>query len=195
MEDPADQGVTWVGYPLEVLRVLDSVYLDQAERDFLDYVRRTLAASQSYGGRYNASGEFGALYTASDELTAWLEVAARYERQGIVGLPPTMGFIGLVVSAGRYVDLTDEETRGAWDADIRALISEKPSSSEEEHCWNVGRTVRAVADFLMAPSARAEGANIPLFPDRENGELRYSLRSVQRGRVPRDLVQQAGEEW
>jgi hypothetical protein len=81
-DDLAEQGLTWVGRPLEVVRILDSVYLDQARNDFLGYVRGTLAVSQSLGGRFNPPGEFGALYTAGDEATAWEEVAARYRRQG-----------------------------------------------------------------------------------------------------------------
>jgi RES domain-containing protein len=195
LEEPGDQGVTWVGFPLEVIRVLESVYLDQAERDFASYIRETLAASQRYGGRYNPTCEFGAIYTASDEETAWQEVAARYEREGVHGLPPTMGFVGILVRAGRYVDLNDVKTRQAWDADAGALRAIAPTQTEAENCWAIGRAVRAVADFLMAPSARGTGANIPLFTDRENSELVYTLQSIQRGRIPSEFAQRPTEAW
>lgn len=194
-EEPVDQGVTWVGFPLEVIRVFDSVYPDQAERDLASYIRGTLAASQRYGGRYNPACEFGAIYTASDEETAWQEVAARYEREGVHGLPPTMGFAGFLVRAGRYVDMTDVKTREAWDADAGTLRGIAPTQIEAEHCWAIGRAVRAVADFLMTPSARGTGANIPLFPDRQNSELVYTLQSVQRGRIPSAFAQRPTEAW
>lgn len=195
LTEPDDQGVTLVGYPLEIVRVADSVYLDQARHNFPAYIHRTLAASQAFGGRYNRAGEFGAIYTASDEETAWREVAARYAREGIDGLPPTMGLVGIVVRAGRYVDLSDNEVRRAWDANDSALRSAKPTPAQAEHCWDLGRAIRAVADFLVAPSARGPGSNVPLFPDRESGELDYDLQFVKRGRVPDDLEQRPTEEW
>lgn len=98
------QGLTWVGRPLELVRALDAVYLDQARVNFDAYVFTTLRYSQAAGGRYNPPGEFGALYTSDDEATAWEEIAARFRRQGIAALPSDMGILGVLVPVGRYVD-------------------------------------------------------------------------------------------
>lgn len=194
-DDIAEQGLTWVGRPLEVVRILDSVYLDQARSDFRGYVRATLAGSQATGGRFNPLGEFGALYMASDDATAWEEVAARYRRQGIRGLPPDMGLIGVLITVGRFADLTDDETRRLWEVPLTALTSNDPSPEEKEVCWSVSRAVRAMADFLQSPSARADGMNVPLYPDRENGDLRMELQFADRRAVPAVLRQVAQESW
>lgn len=60
-------------------------------------------------------------------------------------------------------------------------------------CWVVARSIRVVADFLQAPSARADGMNVPLFPDREQSELRLELQFTRRSTVPGHLQQQARE--
>lgn len=193
--DASEQGLTWVGRPLEVVRVLDSVYLDQARNDFPAYVRGTLAVSQSAGGRFNPPGEFGALYTAGDEATAWEEVAARFRRQGVRNLPPDMGVIGILITVGRFADLADEPTRGLWEISEAALTSSDPSPDERDACWALSRAVRAVADFLQSPSARADGVNIPLYADRENGDLRMEMQFAVRREVPADLRQTAQESW
>ena len=128
-DDIGEMGLTWVGRPMEVVRVLDPVYLDQAEHGFLEYVRSTLAASQTVGGRFNPPGEFGALYTASDTDTAWEEVAARFRRQGISGLPPEMGFIGIVITVGRFADLTDTDMAARWDVSPAAKTTRAASGA------------------------------------------------------------------
>lgn len=195
MFDDAEDGVTWVGFPLEVVRTLDTVYLDQARANFDDYVHGTLSASQAAGGRFNPPGEFGALYTASDDDTAWAEVAARFRRQGVDALPPRMGLLRIVVLRGRYVDLSDPATCRQWDAVNTSLAAEEATPEQREHCWDLARAVRAVADFLMSQSARSAGRNIPLFPDRSNSGMRLELQSAELRPVPPHLAQQPTERW
>jgi RES domain-containing protein len=195
LSDDADCGVARVGRPKEVTRVLDPGYLDEARRSFREYVRRTLAASQAAGGRFNPPGEFGALYTAGDEATAWEEVAARFRRQGVTGLPPAMGLLRIAITGGRFADLTDPAARDCWDVSERALTAAEPSPDERERCWALARGVRAVADFLVAPAARAAGENVPLYPDREHGALRMTLRRAARRAPPAHLAQAAREAW
>lgn len=193
--DVQETGVTFVGAPIEVVRTTDTKYLDQARSDFVDYVHKTLAASQANGGRYNPPGEFGALYSASDEDTAWEEIAARYRREGITGLPPAMGLLRIIVGEGQYVDLTDSDTRELWDVDQNALSVAAPTPGERDACHEVGRRVRVIADFLQAPSARATGANVPLFPDREGSTLRYALAAARETRPPDHFLQTSRETW
>ncbi|HEX5831613.1 MAG TPA: RES family NAD+ phosphorylase [Gemmatimonadaceae bacterium] len=188
-------GLTWVGRPLDLVRALDPVYLDQARADWPSYVATTLRFSQLAGGRYNPPGEFGALYTTNDDATAWEELAGRFRREGIPALPPEMGMLGILVTVGRYADLTDAATRTLWDADTGALAARSPTADERESCWTLARAVRAEGDFLQAPSARADGMNVPLYPDRERGTLRMELRFARRAVVPEHLRQRARESW
>lgn len=188
-------GLAFVGAPLEVTRTADPRYVDQARANFAEYVHRTLQASMGAGGRYNAPGTFGALYCASDEATAWEEVAARYRREGIPGLPAVMGTLRIVVTDGRYADLTDAAVVARWEFDAAALAADAPTDAQRAECHRVGAAVRAVADFLTAPSARAGGQNVPLFPDREGGELLMRLQQARTAQPPRHLAQRARESW
>jgi RES domain-containing protein len=194
-DGPAGGGLTLVGAPLEVTRTADPRFVDQARANFAEYVHRTLQASMGVGGRYNAPGAFGALYCASDEATAWAEVAARYRREGIPGLPPAMGVLRLLITDGRYADLTDPDVVAAWGFDAAALHADAPSDAQRAECHRVGAAVRAVADFLTAPSARAGGQNVPLFPDREGGELLMRLQQARAATPPPHLQQRSREAW
>lgn len=195
IDDSVDDRLTWVGRPMELVRVAGSEYLDQARADFSDYVSRTLAASQAVGGRFNPPGEFGALYTASDEATAWEEAAARFRRQGVSGLPPDMGTVRIVVTVGRFAALTEPEVRKAWNVAEAALTADDPTTEEREICWAVARSVRAVGDFLTSPSARASGANVPLFANREGGQLDLDFHAARPGGIPPHLAQVTSESW
>jgi len=139
--DVQETGVTFVGAPIEVVRTTDTKYLDQARSDFVDYVHKTLAASQANGGRYNPPGEF----------------------------------------SGRCTP--------------HALSAAAPTPGERNACHEVGRRVRVIADFLQAPSARATGANVPLFPDREGSTLRYALAAAREARPPDHFLQTSRETW
>ncbi|HEX5634544.1 MAG TPA: RES family NAD+ phosphorylase [Gemmatimonadales bacterium] len=186
-------GLRSVGSPVELYRVTDAVYGDQALADWAAYVRRTLAASMAAGGRFNPPCEFGAVYTATDERTAWAEVAARYAREGVRGLPAATSVLRIVVLAGSHVDLVDERTREAWGATRAMLVAD--DGIHVAACHALGRAVRAVADFFESPSARGAGANVPLFADRDDGELRMDLAGVDRRPVPEALRQRSRERW
>lgn len=149
----------------------------------------------AHGGRYNHCGESGALYCASDEETAWAEVAARFKREGISGLPSDMGSLRILLIEGRYADLSTEVAAVAWNCDWESLASPEPTEEQQSQCYFVGRAVRAVADFLSAPAARANGFNVPLFHDRENSELSMELHAAGPSEVPRHLRQKAKRLW
>ena len=116
-------------------------------------------------------------------------------RQGISSLPLEMGMLTLVISNGLYADLTDETDRTAWDIAHEDIIAESPTDAQWEQCLQLGRAVRAVADFLIAPSARGEGDNVPLFPDRLGGELDVQLAAARRVSPPTHLVKPTAEPW
>lgn len=85
--------------------------------------------------------------------------------------------------------------RWAVAASTRRAQAQAPAPEELERCWALARAIRAVADFLAAPSARADGENIPLFADREHGELYLAMPYADRRAVPSHLVQVARESW
>ena len=193
LDDDSDDRLAWVGAPIKVVRILDLKYLDQAELQFEKYITETLAASERAGGRFNPRGEFGAVYTASDVATAWKEIAARFAREGIPGLPSRMGLISIVLGEGRYADLNDSTGRDAWDVERSALIDATPEAYVR--CQVLGRAIRVVADFIHAPSSRADGTTMSLFPDRADSTLRMKLQSASREEPPSDLRQIARETW
>ena len=185
----------YVGAPIELFRATNVLYADQALADWDAYVRRTLGASLAQGGRFNPQCEFGALYTTDDRDTAWVELAARLAREGQEGIPPDMRLLRLIVTDGTYVELTSAESQAVWDIAEEVLRSDDPSSHDQALCWNVGRGIRAIADFLQSSSARSNGLNIPLFPDREGGTLRVALARVEPDPAPEHLREQSVESW
>lgn len=193
--DDKTTGLRYIGSPVEFFRLTDRVYAEQALEHWETYVHRTLQASIAAGGRFNARNEFGALYAASDEDTAWLEIAARFEREGVSGLPPSMGLLRIAVLAGRYVDLTTATARKQWELPLAALTATTPTRAEEAACRRAGAAIRMVADFLQSPSARGPGRNVPIFADREDSELHMRLEGVVYREPPQGLRQQAREQW
>ena len=81
------------------VRIVEVQYAEYADLDFVEYVRTTLQHNQRAGGRFNPPNEFGVLYAASDEATAWAELHARFKREGLTGLPSFMGRLLIGVSA------------------------------------------------------------------------------------------------
>lgn len=194
-DDREEDGLTFVGAPMDVVRAVDLRFLDQARLNFADYVTRTLLANMACGGRYNAPCSFGALYCANDEGTAWAELAARFAREGIPGLPPSMGLLRIQIRDGRYADLTDGDVAALWECDRDALTATTPTTEQLDRCRSIGASVRSVGDFLVAPSARAEGENIALFPHREHTGLMWELIGARASAVPDAYVQHPTEAW
>jgi hypothetical protein len=124
---------------LEVVRISDPVYVDQAAHDFAGYVTKTLSASQRHGGRYNRPGEFGALYTASDFDTALAEITSRYAREGVPGLPEMMGLIRILIRGGRYVDLSDQTFKKLGTL----MHGHSPHPHQRPRRWNIVGKSRA----------------------------------------------------
>lgn len=99
------------------------------------------------------------------------------------------------MTAGRYADLCEGAVRNDFEVTLEALQSENPTQEQKEACWIVGRAIRALADFLMSPSARAAGSNVPLYADRPESELQSSFSAALPGRVPAHLAQHTEESW
>jgi RES domain-containing protein len=195
---PDDQDVSetrFVGAPEELVRALDPRYLDSARTDFPSYVSATLSGRMRAGGRYNPPGEFGAIYCADSHQTMWEEIDARYRREGVPGLPPRVGVLRIQIRAGHVVDLYESSVCALWHVDPAPLIATHPTASQVAECHALGRAARAVADLLVAPSARAEGSNYAVFPDRTNSELAWQLIAAGVEEPPAALRQRSSKEW
>lgn len=87
-----EDGLSFVGSPATLYRATGAAYADQARYTWGAYISATLVGSQAVGGRFNPQGEFGALYTADDEATAWEETAARWAREDSQVFPRTRNY-------------------------------------------------------------------------------------------------------
>ena len=192
---PASDGLTFVGSPETLYRTTTERYADQARLGWEAYVRATVAGSERTGGRFNPRGEFGALYTSDDEATAWEEAAARYRRDGVSGLPESMHLVQITLESGRYADFLTDSVQEDFGVSREDLVSENPSEDQKAACLRAARAVRAFGDFLVSPSARGVGSNVPLYPDRTDSGLRMSFAAASAGRVPDHLRQRATEPW
>ena len=195
--DDAASLVETVSSPLVFVRIVESLHAEHAELHFAEYVRTTLRHNRPAGGRFNAPNEFGVLYSASDESTAWAELHARFTREGLTGLPSVMAVLLIQVSAGRLVDFNRSRVRDLWRASLAELTAHEPTDAERQACWDVGRRAREVVDFLRSPSARTGGDSIPIFVDRPHGKtLVLKLADVDlRRATPMALRQLPAENW
>jgi RES domain-containing protein len=191
----SESGLTQVGSPFDLFRVLDPVYLDQARLSFKKYVTETLAANASHGGRFSPRGEFGALYTSLEEETAWAEVLHRFEVEGIEGLPPEMAVLRMSAQAGQYADVVDAAGCQEWEVSLSDLVADKPDAAQQHACWQLARAVRTVGDGLQCPSARDQHTNMPLYPDRPNSELSLVFVAGVRKAPPPGFAQRSQEQW
>jgi RES domain-containing protein len=195
MTDSSDApGTQFVGSPEEFVRAVASRYVDSARADFAAYISSTLSASMRAGGRYNPIGEFGAVYCADSTETMWKEVANRYAKEGVLGLPERMGVLRLLVSVACYTDLRDADVCRQWEVDPDQLVHGDATYVPVLH--EIARRIRAVADFIAAPSARDDtGTNYAVFPDRSNSTLEWGLVASNDEPTPVELRQKATQSW
>lgn len=126
----------------------------------------SVEASRINGGRYNAPGEFGALYCSLEEITATAEV---FKGLRAVGENPATYPEGswmlfeLEIQADEVLDLTHEETLARLGLQPAMLTGTHPEVTQR-----LGREARdAGYQVILAPSAAVPGAkNLVLFLDR-----------------------------
>jgi RES domain-containing protein len=188
-------GLTQIGRPFDLFRVLDVVYLDQARLSFEKYVTETVAANAVHGARFSPRGEFGALYTSLEEETAWAEVFHRFREEGIDGLPPEMAVLRMSAQAGQYANVADPAGCQEWDVSLADLVADNPDAAQQHACWQLARAVRAVGDGLQCTSARDQRTNMPLYPDRPDSELSLVFVAGSRKPSPRGYAQRSLEQW
>lgn len=118
------------------------------------------------GGRYNAPGEFGALYCSFEKDTASTEVSKglRAVGQNPATYPEgAWGLFELAIEAHEVLDLTHEETLARLGLQSAMLTGPHPEVTQR-----LGREARdAGYQAILAPSAAVPGGkNLILFLDR-----------------------------
>lgn len=115
------------------------------------------------GGRWNPTGEYGALYSALEEETAIAELHRLAQRQGlnVDDLAPR-DLVSIRVSLSKVLDLTDKkilERVGISESDI--------VGNDASLCLEISRLARTAGfEAILAPSATKKGAVLVVFPDR-----------------------------
>jgi len=135
--------------------------------------RNILSAKGSYlyGGRFNVARDFGVLYLSCDLHTsiAELEHSAKYGGRTVEEtLPRTI--IGMKVTTGRVLDLTDDVVRRKLKISQRVLLNtdwaKENRKGNDAATQIIGRAARTAGfKALLVPSARWKGKNLNLFDD------------------------------
>jgi RES domain-containing protein len=121
------------------------------------------------GGRFNAPGEFAALYASLDPVAASKEVARGLKQRGIdpSQFPPSSWWMyELEVEIEGVLDLTNPEIVQRIEVNSEALTRDE---------WNTPRNIAAEArnngfEALLVPSAAAPGSkNLVMFLDKLAG--------------------------
>lgn len=136
----------------------------------------TLDASRRAGGRFNPSGEFGAVYVALEKDTALAELERRIERTGLprVAFRPRL-MLHLTARLTDLLDLTDPELREQFDVSAEDLIASDWTRAQE-----VGREARRQGyTAIRFPSATDRGDNLAIFLDKLGPEERLQLQQVE----------------
>ena len=122
-----------------------------------------------YGGRFNAPGEYGALYLSRTEKGCVTEITRRPAH-------PSKYVVGKIkVTLGKVCDLTDP-------ALLKKLkISKKQLTSDD---WTetqaLGELIREAGyEGMIVPSAAGDFNNLVVFVDRLNGASSIELKEVK----------------
>ncbi len=121
------------------------------------------SGSLKAGGRWNPKGEYGALYTASDEETTIAELHRLAERQGLnlEDLAPR-DLVSIQASLSKVLDLTDREILDQIGISKNGIVGNDISL-----CLEVSRLAHdAGFEAILAPSATKKGPILVVFPDR-----------------------------
>lgn len=135
-----------------------------------------LEGSRRAGGRFNPTGEFGALYLSLDTETMWAELSRLALRTGVELTeldPRTMSVVR--VRLKRVLDLRNAREQDRWGIDDEALMSEGYGG-----CQALARAARRAGfEGILYPSAaRPAGSNLVVFLDRldPNSDIKVTRR-------------------
>lgn len=130
------------------------------------------SGSLRVGGRWNPSGEFGVLYTAFDEETAFAELDRLAQRQGLdVGHLAPRDLVSIRVSLFKVLDLTDKAI-----LEQIGIIENEILGNDISLCLEISRLAhRAGFEAILALSATRRGRVLVVFPDRLRSSSRLEV--------------------
>ena len=139
-----------------------AVYRQSPPR-YAEITERTLLASFGTGGRFNPTGEFGALYVSLDPETPFRELRRQATKAGleVLDLLPRT----LFACEARLRCVLD---LACADVPVEYRISEQSLASDDwAACQEVARRSRhAGYEAIRFPSATGSGENLAIFLDR-----------------------------
>jgi len=118
--------------------------------------------SRFVGGRWNPPGEFGALYTTTDEHDIEREMERAAEKRGITPrdlLPRDI--VTIAVSLHKVLDLTDPAILRA----IKFNGEELTEDTYERTCDLARAVFKAGIEGIVVPSAIGRGKNLVIFSE------------------------------
>jgi RES domain-containing protein len=130
------------------------------------------SGSLKAGGRWNPKGEYGVLYTASDEETAVAELHRLGQRQGLNldDLAPR-DLVSIRASLSKVLDLTDKKI-----LEEIGISKDEIVSNDISVCLEVSRLAhRAGFEAVLAPSATKKGSILVVFPNRLHPSSRLEV--------------------
>lgn len=139
-----------------------AVYRQTSPR-YAEVTERTLLASFGTGGRFNPTGEFGALYVSLDPETPFRELRRQAEKSGleVVDLLPRTLFAAHA-KLRHVLDLACADVPAAYRISPRDLALDDWSA-----CQDVARCARLAGyEAIRFPSATGMGENMAIFLDR-----------------------------
>ncbi|HEU4884340.1 MAG TPA: RES family NAD+ phosphorylase [Longimicrobium sp.] len=139
-----------------------AVYRQSSPR-YAEISERTLLASLGTGGRFNPTGEFGALYVSLDPETPFRELRRQVVKAGLTVLdflPRTL--FAADARLERVLDLACADVPAEYRLSARSL-----GSDDWTACQDVARRARAAGyEAIRFPSATGSGENLAVFLDR-----------------------------
>ena len=127
-----------------------------------------------YGGRFNAPGEYGALYLSRTAKGCTAEITRRpgHPREYVVGK--------IKVTLGKVCDLTDPALLKKLKISIKQLTSDDWTETQA-----LGELIRdAGYEGMIVPSAAGDFNNLVIFTDRLEGASRVELEEVKNLPLP-----------
>lgn len=155
----------------------------QSSPRYAEITDRTLLASFGTGGRFNPTGEFGAIYVSLDPETPFRELRRQAVKAGldVLDLLPRTLFAA-ETRLQRVLDLACADVPPRFRISARALTSDDWSA-----CQEVARRSRhAGYEAIRFPSPTGSGENLAIFLDRlAPGSYLHIIREneVRPGRV------------
>lgn len=135
----------------------------QSSPRYAEVTERALLASLRAGGRFNAAGEFGAIYVSLDPETPFRELRRQALKAGtdVLALLPRTLFAA-DARLQRVVDLACRGGPADWE------LSEADLASDDwTPCQSVARQARQMGyEAVRFPSATGAGENLAIFLDR-----------------------------